>query len=698
MSSCWSVLGIQPTPVVVDIKRAYVRLLKITKPDEDPKGFMRLRKAYEDALKEARYLSPDEIPDQNTNEPTAEQKKKIIEIVTKNLEETEDTAEKQQEISEPSPTEPRDTIKITSERHLTEEEIISEQQKTADAAPEQQPSNQLVFKITDIHTPEVNTIPELIQAWVKLYEDRKLVWNFSAWNQLLNASIFDNLELSHQAYAQLIFLFTQNPFAPSKLFPLLAEKSGFYESYQSWKKLLPPGVAEGFHQTVHSSCFQLPNENLEFFPGDEEQLKKIVGLRRELEDAYIKHTLFNSNIRLDDLQNLIDSILALWPVDYEVLYLAGRWFWSSHEGERAYQALSAIDLTKVQDTSLKKEIALQRFEVAQRLQKSDLNLLVAELLDLDENNLHALKYLARQHFAEGRHEEALSLLGDLLKVTPVDFELRTLSTQIRLHYLNCLFKPEDRLRTVEILYELKRYDECISLYSKYSYDFLHAGSLCRALCYLEKNDTSAAFQDFDNLCRFLTDDKQNIGELVKDIGFHGSRCLTKEWIREYALPNFHYLTLSQHRHYSYPLAAALIAFKYSTLLRNEDEKEHWLSQAEVYGRKALQLNPTDDYVNFQLGNIFIEAKNFNDAITCYKQCAATYQSRFALHENLAKCYRQVRRFAEAIDCHRRSFTMSVNKQHQTYHLKQIISLYEELNDHDSAKACRDELEELERNQ
>ncbi len=61
----WQTLGIEPTQDLREIKKAYARLLKVTRPEDDPQGFQRLR----DAFEEAQYLAQQEPP---PAEPPAE--------------------------------------------------------------------------------------------------------------------------------------------------------------------------------------------------------------------------------------------------------------------------------------------------------------------------------------------------------------------------------------------------------------------------------------------------------------------------------------------------------------------------------------------------------------------------------------------------------------------------------------------------
>jgi len=61
--SIWDVLGIAETRNVREIKRAYATQLRITPPEDDPAGYMKLRDAYEAAKNYAKYAQDDEPGD-----------------------------------------------------------------------------------------------------------------------------------------------------------------------------------------------------------------------------------------------------------------------------------------------------------------------------------------------------------------------------------------------------------------------------------------------------------------------------------------------------------------------------------------------------------------------------------------------------------------------------------------------------------
>lgn len=53
--SCWEILEITPTADEREIRRAYAKKLKVTRPDEDPSGYQALREAFEEAQQLAPY-------------------------------------------------------------------------------------------------------------------------------------------------------------------------------------------------------------------------------------------------------------------------------------------------------------------------------------------------------------------------------------------------------------------------------------------------------------------------------------------------------------------------------------------------------------------------------------------------------------------------------------------------------------------
>ncbi|WP_374336303.1 hypothetical protein [Leeia sp.] len=60
VTSCWDILGIEATSDIRLIKRAYAKLLKVNRPEDDAEAFQRLRDAHEEALERAAWMLEEE--------------------------------------------------------------------------------------------------------------------------------------------------------------------------------------------------------------------------------------------------------------------------------------------------------------------------------------------------------------------------------------------------------------------------------------------------------------------------------------------------------------------------------------------------------------------------------------------------------------------------------------------------------------
>lgn len=67
LQQAFSILGVEPEASEKDVRKAYARLAKATRPDTDPDGFARIRGAYEQALQHVKSAVERNKPETNSN-------------------------------------------------------------------------------------------------------------------------------------------------------------------------------------------------------------------------------------------------------------------------------------------------------------------------------------------------------------------------------------------------------------------------------------------------------------------------------------------------------------------------------------------------------------------------------------------------------------------------------------------------------
>ncbi|OME93736.1 MULTISPECIES: J domain-containing protein [Paenibacillus] len=184
MNKSWSILEIRPTKNKKEIRRAYTRLLKKYHPEDNPDGFMRLRAAYEQAMKWAEQL--DKAPSNDTHSALFGSEADFI------------TKEEQKVI----------TDEVNGEQEEQERIIITDEVEVSDFYEEMRAIYDDIFKRRDIN------------SWTSLF---------------LHQSLVVSERLSEVA----IQFFIENPHLPHDIWLYLDSELSFSKlSWFPWKDMI----------------------------------------------------------------------------------------------------------------------------------------------------------------------------------------------------------------------------------------------------------------------------------------------------------------------------------------------------------------------------------------------------------------------------------------------------------------------------
>lgn len=267
--SCWQVLAIEPTSDKKAIKKAYAKLLKITRPDEDPIGFQHLYDAYQQALEWSEYVDDDDddFEDDSIFESvvdTDESQDTDANTVEINDKETEVEVEKP-EIINP-------TILTLEKPPIINTPEVPEQHVVSTYVPEiPETTNPLLVTTlnpTTTSSPEPNTQPVLmtpeqqveidnylerelghIQWWIQqLLQDEIATNDIKSWSFLKRSPLLNDLTwrstLSYYVFEQVakanLHVVANKSLMPKRLYvqrEIINYLNGIFHWHEDWQNL-----------------------------------------------------------------------------------------------------------------------------------------------------------------------------------------------------------------------------------------------------------------------------------------------------------------------------------------------------------------------------------------------------------------------------------------------------------------------------
>lgn len=221
--NCWNVLDLEPTTNKREIKLAYTEKLKLCRPDKDPEGFKQLRKAFENALNESRFL------------------------------------EESNKSAQP----------------------IAEEQPAHEGTEEKETQN------IRIETEDITTIAALYKAMNQLYQDLEKRHLTEHWEALFNSPVSTDLDNFTAYENCVLGFFCSGPFLPFEVFDTFARHFRFNEDFTRFENTSYYNDARYLYYYLQTRGQRMAYPDPAALPAELEKHLKILSNRRTIEDAII---------------------------------------------------------------------------------------------------------------------------------------------------------------------------------------------------------------------------------------------------------------------------------------------------------------------------------------------------------------------------------------------------------------------------
>ncbi|MBX2858366.1 MAG: hypothetical protein KTR17_06865 [Cellvibrionaceae bacterium] len=640
--TCWEILKIEPTPIVLHIKKAYAVQLKITNPETKPQAFMRLNAAYKEAVASAKHLSVG-------------------------------------------------VVKTTETRS-------DNNRRSKATGPYAAGSNH----IDSLRHCKIESVEALQHHLVKLSLNPSFRWHRAAWQSLLDQALLMNIKTMQAAQDACLTTVVSHGVVPGFALKMLLTEFGFYNNKLEMLQRLGRTKFIKLQALLRQAETRMEEDSLRLHPErhSPSDFQRYLKLRYNFAEDLIYQT-----DSVDILQQKYRELLAIYPQDFELrvtfaiyLYFNG----GKDQSGALLETLLADDIQAPRNHCYIELLltAAEYYCSSRQLHKlpSIIQRTSKEHLP-DEQQCRLAKYSARYYATKYEYDAAIILLEQVLAATPHDYQARLLRTEYRREYYIALQSQRQAPDVqAELVYKLSQYKTVIAIFEDYADFFATSDCIFCALAFhkldrYEEMNTEVgrvfSFMQKNNIRAYENVKKLCVAEAVFDIDKKTFEKYITRGLGEFSNPNI--MDIETH------LAACILFKNTSTRTQQDIETEiFYLDSALYFGRIAYKINQDHNLLNFHFSHACYLKKQYREAIAPLESYLLNNYSSFIALFRLGYCYLECEKYEQAIDRFEKALRIARDAAWRKSIFKNLRYIYTQLKNSEKVDEYSNEIENLER--
>ncbi|GIO31555.1 MULTISPECIES: J domain-containing protein [Paenibacillus] len=388
----WSILGIEPTDDIAQIRKAYASMLKKHHPEDDPAGYQRLREAFDEALKLAKKGG-------------FGQKQKSLLFFNEQEEQHE-----RNDSDEDDNVYDDDDINIDTYDEA-DSDLYSESESN-DLPPTSAPMFHLLYHHgeTSQEKPVNERVDEFMDKLDSLYTDFPSRCNPELWLELLNSDILWKVEMQSLLNERILAYLNEHYFLPSEIWELL-------EGSFHWKSLASedPDVFLKKYPRIYAYIYKVDFFTSEIVYSD---LLTTVNMDHDsyfrCREAFVKAWFYR---RLEEAEQALNEAMSIFAGERNLLWMQIEFY---RQCGNLVNALDACEryINAVENNN---ETVLQHARILIQIGR------LTEALDMLESikiknpdQIEILSLLGQCYMRLERIEAAREVYQHILKINPND--------------------------------------------------------------------------------------------------------------------------------------------------------------------------------------------------------------------------------------------------------------------------------------